>query len=348
MLTGNAPRTDRDAGRTDGGARRAAGRAGFGLAPSAHRRPHRRDRPPAATARRVLLGAALALLLATGPAVPATAADPGAECPPAQPNCSVWDDDPGTPGGGGNGGNNGGGNGSGGGGGVCQWNGRTIACYDDVLGWFNSSDGCYYKLAEPQPEAPEGEQWYLRTCYGGEIGLQQTVLLPAPPPGFGAPPDPDELARRALASISLLAPRASVAPRKDIGPGLVGLPVWMWAERGPNQFGPLSASASDRGLTVTITAKVDRVVWDMGNRATVTCDGPGTRYDAKGRHAGKPSPDCGYDRGYPKADTYRVQATTHWSVEWRSSSGQTGNIPGVTRTTGTVEIQINELQVVTR
>ncbi len=303
---------------------------------------------PAGAVRRGLVGAALALLLATGGAVPATAADPGAECPPAQPKCNVWDDDPGTPGGGGNGGDDGGDNGGGGGRGVCHWNGRTISCYDKVLGWFNNQDGCYYKLEEPQPEAPEGKQWYLRTCYGGELGIQHTVLLDAPPPGFGAPPDPDELARRAFASISLLAPRAAVAPRKDIGPGLVGLPVWMWASPGDNYFGPLRASASDRGLTVTIEAKVDRIVWDMGNGVRVTCTGPGTPYDAKGRRAGRSSPDCGYHSGYPKAGTYQVQATTHWSVRWRSSSGQTGNIPGVTRTTGPVAIQINELQVVTR
>ncbi|GAB3853193.1 hypothetical protein GCM10029963_44040 [Micromonospora andamanensis] len=303
-----------------------------------------------AAVRRALLGGALAVLLATGGAVPASAADPGAECPPAQPNCNVWDDDPGTPGGGGNGGDNGSGgdNGGGGGGGVCQWEGRTIPCYDDVLGWFNSGDGCYYKLAEPQPEAPEGQQWYVRTCYGGAVGDQRTVPLDAPPQGFGAPPDPEELARRAFASITLLAPRAAVAPRKSVGPGLVGLPVWMWAERGANQFGPLRASATDRGLTVTIRARVSRVVWDMGNGDTVTCTGPGTRYRARGQYAGQPSPDCGYHSGYSEADTYTVRATTHWSVRWTSNRGDSGSIGGVTRTTGPVAIEIDELQVVAR
>ncbi|TCB94496.1 hypothetical protein E0H26_21440 [Micromonospora zingiberis] len=296
----------------------------------------------------MLLGGALALLLATGPAVPAGAADPGAECPPAQPNCDVWDDDPGTPGGGGNGGNNGGNNGGGSGGGVCQWNGRTIPCYDEQLGWFNSNDGCYYRLAEPQQEAPPGWQWYTLTCNGGDLGSVRTELREGPPPGYGAPPDPEELARRAFASITLLAPRAAVAPRKSVGPGLVGLPVWMWASRGTTYFGPQSASASDRGLTVTIRAEVDRIVWDMGNGDRVTCDGPGTAYDRRGRHAGQRSPDCGYHDGYPEARTYQVQATTHWSVTWTSSGGQTGSIGGVTRTTGPVEIQINELQVVTR
>ncbi|QOC95063.1 hypothetical protein ID554_14940 [Micromonospora craniellae] len=303
--------------------------------------------------RRALLGSALALLLTTGPAVPAHA-DPGAECPPAQPNCNVWDDDPGTPGNGGNngggdngGGDNGGGDngggGGGGGGGVCQWNGRTIPCYTDQLGWFNSNDGCYYKFREPHPEADEGHRWYTRACNGGDLGAVEIVQLPEAPPGFGAPPDPEELARRAFASISLVAPRARVAPRKSVGPGLVGLPVWMWAQRGPNQFGPLTASASDRGLTVSIHAEVDKVVWDMGNGTEVICDGPGTPYD----RSGEESPDCGYDSGYPKADTYRVQATTHWNVTWEGGNRR-GTIPNVTRTTGVVEIQINELQVVTR
>ncbi|WP_373307396.1 hypothetical protein [Micromonospora lutea] len=297
-----------------------------------------------------MLGGALALLLAGAGAVPATAADPGAECPPAQPNCNVWDDDPGTPGGGGNGGDNGGGNNGGGGGsGVCQWEGRTIPCYDDLLGWFNSGDGCYYKLAESPPtEPPEGQQWYLKSCNGGALGQGTLELLDTPPPGFGAPPDPEELARRAFASITLLAPRAAVAPRKSVGPGLVGLPVWMWAERGANQFGPLSAEATDRGLTVTIQAEVDRVVWDMDNGDEVICTGPGTPYDRRGSHAGQPSPDCGYDSGYTRADTYTVRATTHWSVTWTSNGGDSGSIGGVTRTTGPVEIEINELQVVAR
>nr|WP_240955593.1 hypothetical protein [Micromonospora sp. HNM0581] len=288
-------------------------------------------------------------MLANAGATPATAADPGAECPPAQSNCNVWDDDPGTPGGGGNGGDNGSGGNNGGGAGVCQWEGRTIPCYDELLGWFDSSNGCYYKLAESPPTEPaDGKLWYTRSCNGGALGQGELVQLDAPPPGFGAPPDPEELARRAFASITLLAPRASVAPRKDVGPGLVGLPVWMWAEQGPNQFGPLRASASDRGLTVTIQAEVDRVLWDMGNGDVVPCLGPGTRYRLDGPHAGGRSPDCGYHNGYPEAGTYTVRATTHWSVSWTSSGGDSSSINGVTRTTGPVVIQINELQVVAR
>ncbi|MGC4810411.1 hypothetical protein ACLQ29_07800 [Micromonospora sp. DT228] len=304
----------------------------------------------ASTARRAFAGIGLALLLVVGTTVPAAAArraGPGASCPPDQPDCSVWDDEPGNPGGGGD---NGGGDdddGGGGGGGVCRWEGRTVPCYDDLKGWFNSGDGCYYELAEPQREAPEGQHWYVRTCNGGDDIGNITVVLREEPPGFGAPPNPEELARRALATITLKPAPLAVAPRKDNGPGLVGLPVWMWSDKRADYFGPIPARATDRGVTVTITAAVDRIVWDMGNGDHVTCAGAGTPYDATDDNlAGRTSPTCGYHKGYQKADTYDVTATTHWKVTW-NGGGESGEIL-VTRNSGIVRIQINELQVVTR
>ncbi|TDC83084.1 hypothetical protein E1193_09950 [Micromonospora sp. KC606] len=302
----------------------------------------------AATPRRLLAGTLLALLVTVlAPPPPAAAQAP--VCPPGQDDCSIWDDDPGTPGD--PGGPGGGGDGGGGRppAAKCQWNGRPLPCYSEILGWFNNGDGCYYKLAEPQGEAPEGSRWYVQTCNGGDLGQQRMVLLETPPAGFGAPPDPEELARRVLARLSLLPPRIAVAPRRDTGPGLVGLPVWMWAEEGLNYFGPtITESEEDRGLRVELVARFDRIVWNMGNGVKVTCTGPGTAYDPKGPHAGKASPDCGYDSGYPKPsdEPYLVSATTYWSVTWRGG-GESGEIPQ-TRTSGTIPIEIDELQVVTR
>ncbi|SCG62231.1 hypothetical protein [Micromonospora coxensis] len=301
----------------------------------------------AGTPRRLLAGTLLALLVAVLAPLPAAAEGPGPECPPGQNDCTIWDDDPGDPGDPGDGGDGGS---TGGGGGTapkCQWNGKPLPCYNEFLGWFNNGDGCYYKLAEPQPEAPAGQQWYVQTCNGGDLGTQTVVLRDAPPPGFGSPPDPEELARRALARISMLPPRIAVAPRRSTGPGLVGLPVWMWASEGRNYFGPtITESEEDRGLRVELVARFDRIVWNMGNGVKVTCADEGTEYDAKGKRAGKTSPDCGYDSGYPKAGTYRVSATTYWTVTW-SGGGESGVIPQ-TRTSGTIPIEIDELQVVTR
>lgn len=294
--------------------------------------------------------AAAPAVVAMPPVAAASAADPpDVICPPSQTTCEVWDDEPGHGGGPGDGGP---GDGGGGGGATCQWDGEVVPCYDEVLGWFHNGDGCYYKLIEPRPEGtPDGFDWYVLTCNGGDLGSQRTELLDAPPPGFGTPPDPAELARAALASIDLLPPRVAVAPRRRIGSGLVGLPVWMWASTaGSGQprhyFGPQQASAGDRGLTVQIAAEVTRVRWDMGNGTKVTCSGPGTAYESDSPLAGKRSPDCGYHSGYPEPGTYQIQATTHWTVSW-SGGGESGSFE-VTRTSGTVTIEIDELQVVTQ
>lgn len=289
------------------------------------------------------LVAALAVVLAAAlpGATPAVADPPGAVCPPGQTNCDVWDDGPGRPGNGGdNGGNNGGSNG--GGNRTCTRGDEVVDCYDPDMGWFNPSDGCYYKLSSPQPDGvPPGMNAYTRTCLGA---APQHVFLPEPPPGFD-PPDPAELAARALASINRQRPTVHVAPDPDNGPGLVGLPVWLWTDRAaaPSRNNPIRASASERGVTVTISAYVERIVWNMGNGDTVTCTGPGTPYDGRG---GK-SPTCGYD-GYPKSSgdgTYTITATAHWVVPWTSSSGASDTIRNTL--TASDQIEIDELQVVT-
>jgi hypothetical protein len=292
----------------------------------------------------VTAGAVAALVLSIG--APATAgvaaarrAGPGASCPPGQGNCDVWDSDPGSPG---RPGRPGGGDpgGDSGGGRTCQRDGKTLPCYDDLLGWFNSSDGCYYKLQEPQPPGvPEGKQMYLRSC----SGAQESVALDAAPDGFGTPPDPVDLANQALASIDLKRPTVHLAP--DRGPGLVGLPVWMWTD----PFAEQTASATAPGLTVSITARVQKVVWDMGDGTSVTCATSGTPY----AHQGGRSPDCGYAGGYPRSSrtrsggVYRVTATMTWQVTW-TGGGESGTLPPQTTVSANAgTIRIDELQVVT-
>ncbi len=43
---------------------------------------------------------------------------------------------------------------------------------------------------------------------------------------------------------------------------------------------------------MTATAKVTRIVWEMGDGATVTCTGAGTSYTAA--HGKQESPTCGH------------------------------------------------------
>jgi len=292
--------------------------------------------------RRILAAAAAAVLMSLALAGTAHAGDGGGSC--GGPDCGVWGEDPPSDGG------NGGGNGGDSGGSGCHYAGQTVPCSIDGLGWFNASNGCYYTLTPippfGDPHAGEKGNWYTVTCgmyNGGPVSTADVWVAGAP---LQPPPDPAELARRALAKITLKGAEIGMAPRQG-GAGLVNLPVWMWTAVTPNTWGPISASESEAGLTVTITAKATQIVWNMGDGHSVTCASPGTAFTSG--DGGQPSPTCGYTYDQPSRDRaggkYTVTATTSWVVNW-AGGGATGEIDQ-TRTSGTT-VAIDELQVVNR
>ncbi|MEV0734297.1 hypothetical protein [Polymorphospora sp. NPDC050346] len=300
------------------------------------------------TRRLLAIGAGLALLLV---GTPVLAANPngGAQCPPGQTTCHAWGGGPGTPGNPGGGGNTGGGNSGGGGNRKCYDQGQEIPCYDDVLGWWNPSDGCRYKLAEPQgSDVPAGKTRYWRTCAGDGMGSFEAVNLDSPPTGFEAPPSPAEVALRLLATIEMKHPVISTAPGVD-GAGLVGLPVWLWIDSGLPYWGRIADSRTEQSVRVSLTARAHKVVWDLGDGSPpISCDNPGERYTPA--KASK-TPKCGRPGGYPKSSKdrpgghYTVTATVYWEVDWRSGDLE-GSFADQTRQSS-VNIQIDELQVVT-
>jgi hypothetical protein len=296
---------------------------------------------------RRVLALVAALVVFTVPSA-AVAAPPIGECPPGSDNCHIIDEDEGTNGGGNNnGGSNGGGN-EGGGERKCTRGNEPIPCYDPVFGWFNQSDECYYRLTEPQLPPQSGGSadgaWYTPTCLAG---VQTPRWFDAPPAGTLPPPDPETLARRALAEITLRAPDLQIRPDPN-GAGLVGLPVWLWVDKGPETWGPISNDAEERGLRVDITASVTNLTFDLGDGSPpVSCAGGGTPYP---KGATGPSPDCGHvftksSRQQP-GQKFTITATSSWTVEWTSSGGDSGTIGPETRQ-ATVAVRINELQVVT-
>jgi hypothetical protein len=258
-------------------------------------------------------------------------------CPPTDRECTVFggDDRPNHPGGGNDPS----------GPRVCRWLGAVVPC-TSVLGNY-IGNGCYIKIADPQPLITNPDKigtgaWYVKSCYLGGGGVAALVEWFDNPPAV--PPSPEELARRALASIRLDPVAVGFAPSPGTA-GLVGLPVWMWTEVSPNTWGPIRASATDTGLTVTISAQAQHIVWDMGNGDSVTCANPGTKYQAS--YGAQSSPNCGYTYRAPSRNRpggqYTVTATTTWQVNW-TGGGEAGVIT-TTRTTN-FAVRIDELQVV--
>ena len=164
-----------------------------------------------------------------------------------------------------------------------------------------------------------------------------------PPSGPAAPPDPRVLAQRAIAMMALKAVTIGIVPEDAPGRvGVIGMPTWMWAaDPTQNTIGPITRSASAGGVTVTATAKVNKVVWDMGDGKSETCTGPGTPYaDSYGKQS---SPTCGHT--YTRQGRYTVTATSYWIVDW-AGLGQSGTIP--LQFSRSTTITMGEVQVIVR
>ncbi len=237
--------------------------------------------------------------------------------------------------------------------------GIPIVCLHDTYGWWSNTIGCYLRPVSPQPPAddpvwdghhPDSGTVYRLTCPwlegvdgGSYWELPFDRYFPARSGMLG------RLVERAVAQLVLTGPEVGIAPDPG-GTGLVGLPVWMWTRVNARTWSPPPVRLSALGSTVVVEARVDRIVWDMGNGDVVVCDrGPGTPY--QDHHGAARSPDCGYD-GYARPShtqpggVYEVTATTHWLVRWRfEGTGVTGT-ESVPRQSS-VQLHINELQVVT-
>ncbi len=205
--------------------------------------------------------------------------------------------------------------------------GKTISCSTSDGDW-SDQYGCYVKLAADHSAPPPGKNggaWYECSWLPGTVSgfTSQTFWLDRPPLA-----DPAELARDILARIQLARVGIGITP----GPGrtgLIGLPTYLWVNNpGPRTLGPITDSETEGGVTVTLTAKVSRVVWNLGDGTTITCSGAGTPY--RDEFGSRPSPTCGHVYKRPSTSlpggAYRVTATAVWDVAW-TGGGQTGVIP---------------------
>lgn len=120
---------------------------------------------------------------------------------------------------------------------------------------------------------------------------------------------------------------------------IVGVPTWMWAENA-TALGTVTRTASVPGLSLTLTAKMTGVTWDMGDGTTVECEGTGTKWSPD--LGTGDSPTCGHT--YTKQGNYTVTSTAHWSVTWEASTGENGVIDRDLASTATV--RVGEVQVI--
>lgn len=314
--------------------------------------------------RRLVVGAVIGPLAAAGMLLSSTPAGADTECQVTDPQtgqCVIWVEVPSTPSGPQDDGDDGPADtGSGIG---CYWDpskqglsrppAGPVPCRTDAGYWSNAYN-CYISPAKPQPPAGD-PAWQghepgdgaVYFCYQPQTGILISVWAQDPPGDSGTGPTPREVAQVAIDSMALRAIDIGITPRPGTNSvGIVGMPVWMWvANPDEHTFGPATASASAGGITVTATARVHQVTWDMGDGTEVVCRTAGTPYQPSfGR---RKSPDCGhvYERtsGHHKGGQYTVTASSNWVVSW-GGAGQTGTIRlnGLARS---VQITVGEAQV---
>lgn len=300
--------------------------------------------------------AAICVLTGIGMTVTAAStahADGGVDVRPcAERDICTGVHDPGstpTPGGGGT-------SGGGGGSDTCQWQGETVPCYLEGAGWF--SDGCYYRLADPQP-LPGEEAWdghdssqgavYDRICRSNGTNEWAPSVFLAQPPAGPPPKSPVELAWDALKKITVGEPVLHAAPQSD---AVVGSPVWLWFDAAKNVVAPDPSTVQGTGYTVTTRITLKKVVWSVddgpaGDRiSTFECNDAGTPFGSGG------TPSCSHVFAKSSKDmadhAYTLKVRLYWDVTATTSTQVPINTTGFNWTTDgtqTLRVPVNEVQL---
>ncbi len=175
-------------------------------------------------------------------------------------------------------------------------------------------------VSDPQPGSV-----YLLWCRDGAGATVVFRVITYDPATFFI--DPGALAQQAYKELPLVYPNPQTSPGMWTDQ-LVGVSTWLWIPS--NEWQPPSATASAGGLSATVTATPDRVVWTMGDGAIVVCDGPGVPYDTS-RPDAEQSTDCSHT--YPRSsagqsdERYAVSAVMVWTVRWTATDGSGGALP---------------------
>ena len=211
----------------------------------------------------------------------------------------------------------------------------------------NQPYGCTYTAGGPSATASIGVggaqpgQWVFPVCAGpGVLNPMPPIWVTgAQPAGGVVQVNPVVVAQQAVKQLPLASPTIEMAPPSG-SPQLVGVATWMWVN--PGAWQTLSASASAGTVTTTATATPQKVVWDMGDGDTVTCDGPGTPYSASDPNA---TTNCSYTWAAP--GTYTVTATIFWSVSWTAKGAAGGGNLGVQGgPASSVTVRVEESQAI--
>ena len=200
---------------------------------------------------------------------------------------------------------------------------------DEVVGAVTS--GLFGTAASVEGGAYQAGTLGLAECTrvgGGEDTF--VIGLPAP---SGA-----DAAAVAASGLVVGVPEVGVSPPAG-GTQLVGVETWFWVVGAV----AVSASASLPGVSATVVASPATLHLVFGDGSRLDCPGRGRAYDV-GRPAAGQVTDCGHV--YDAWGDVVVEASLDWVVTWSASTGESGVLPMIVRTTS-IPLHVEEAQAVT-
>ena len=210
---------------------------------------------------------------------------------------------------------------------------------------------CSYVPADPSvaaamgPGGPGPGTWYFTNCEFS--GLYASPYPPIWVPAGAAPgsaPSVPTLIQQAKGQATLATPSVQLNPPGD---QIVNYRSWLWVPR--VEWSVVTASATAGGVTATVTAAPEKVVFSMGDGDSVTCDGPGVTYDSS-KPADQQSTYCSYiwrtSSASEPGEEYRVTATIYYAVTTavHGAANPTPNLGIVASPAGEMPVRVAEVE----
>jgi hypothetical protein len=195
-------------------------------------------------------------------------------------------------------------------------------------------------------------EWLVVECPGSNYGQfsKGTVWMHVIWVTY-APTKADALEAGEAAASSIRLPTPVI--RTDPAPAaVVNLSTWLWVA--PASWHPWSATARVAGVSATATATPVRVEFSTGDGHGVSCNGPGTPYDAfepasaqqtncshtyLTSSAGQPSSD-----GDPNDASYVIRATITCDVTWRALDAIGGGVLSPLTTSSSAKLRVEQIE----
>lgn len=226
--------------------------------------------------------------------------------------------------------------------------GSGVSAGGDYGGGSAAPPPCVYVPVAPTlasvltPGGPGPGAWYQPSC-ATTITSTSLVWIPAGTPVSSLPSVPG-LLQQALGQAALVDPTIVLNPPGD---QVTNLASWLAIE--PSQWNTVVASASAGGVTATVTATPEAVLWNLGDDDSITCPGPGVLYDPN-KPAADQSTYCSYV--WPKSSAgapggvFQVTATVEYLVTTTvvGAPDPTPNLGVHAGPTQTIDVVVSEIE----